>query len=228
MWAGRNSLVNEQTMFKPLNEGGRALVDIKTRNKAIDVMWLKSYLKLGPNRPLWAYVADALMAENVPKTSNNIDDRVKSNPFLQTWKTKSSVQGKICSDITKLFKTAKEFNVRPEGLAFSRDILRDMPIWYHHAANPKLRRLNHGKVAECLKANHVMMKVGDAERITLLLTETGHIELDKCMCLSCMKMENESNCMHPHSCSCRAKEMIDTLPEKWDPRAPQPNDTRPE
>ena len=30
--------------------------------------------------------------------------------------------------------------------------------------------------------------------------------------------------MHPHLCMIRAGEMLDTLPEKWDPRAKQPDD----
>lgn len=69
------------------------------------------------------------------------------------------------------------------------------------------------------------MKVEDAERITTMITETSHLDTDECECKSCMKMEIESNCLHPHSCSYRAKEMIDTLPEKWNPRAPQPDNT---
>ena len=63
MWAGKPPQVNAQTMYKKREEGGRALVDIATRNKAIDVMWLKSYLNLGPNRPLWAKIADILLAK---------------------------------------------------------------------------------------------------------------------------------------------------------------------
>lgn len=84
MWAGKNSLVNKSTMFKPLNEGGRALVNIKSRNKAINIMWLKSYLKLGPDHPLWAYVANTLITTNVPKSEEHIDKRVRISPFLQS------------------------------------------------------------------------------------------------------------------------------------------------
>lgn len=72
MWGGKSPLVNEQTMFKPLDEGGRALVDIKTRNKAINVMWLKSYLKFGLDRPLWAYIADSLDGHEHPKIGRKL------------------------------------------------------------------------------------------------------------------------------------------------------------
>lgn len=123
MWAGNSSLVNEQTMYKPFNEGGRAVVDIRARKKVIDVMWLKSYLSSGPDRPQWAYLADALMASNTLKTEENVDDRVKVSSFLQTWRTKSLTQGKTSPDIVSLIKTAKEFNMRPDGLAFLREII---------------------------------------------------------------------------------------------------------
>lgn len=226
MWGGKSSLVNEQTMFRPIDKGGQALVDIKTRNKAISVIWLKSYLKFGQDQPLWAYVADALMATNAPKSEENYNGRIKISPFLQTWKTKTSNRGEICPDITNLFKTAREFDVQPEGLAFTRDTLRGMPIWYHHAAAPKLRRLNHSKIAECLKSNHEIRSVGDAEGLSIVLENASHIESDECVCSSCMELENEMGCQHPHSCASRLKGMLDTLPEKWDPRVPHPDDSR--
>ncbi|KAJ7269120.1 hypothetical protein C8J57DRAFT_976937, partial [Mycena rebaudengoi] len=31
-------------------------------------------------------------------------------------------------------------------------------------------------------------------------------------------------CMTPHSCFSKAKELLDTLPPKWDPRMQQPED----
>lgn len=42
------SPVNEETLYAPIEVGGRAV------------------LSFGPNRPIWASVADALMATKVP------------------------------------------------------------------------------------------------------------------------------------------------------------------
>ncbi|EPS92835.1 hypothetical protein FOMPIDRAFT_1137242 [Fomitopsis schrenkii] len=43
--------VNMDTLCLPLAEGGINLLDIEARNQAIQVMWLKRYLDLGPKRP---------------------------------------------------------------------------------------------------------------------------------------------------------------------------------
>jgi hypothetical protein len=40
-------------MSTPVEDGGISLLDIKARNKAIQIMWLKKYMTTGPNRPLW-------------------------------------------------------------------------------------------------------------------------------------------------------------------------------
>ncbi|KAI0822594.1 hypothetical protein BC628DRAFT_1290311, partial [Trametes gibbosa] len=39
----------------PLEQGGLGLLDLASRNESIDVVWLKSYLEMGPDRPWWAY-----------------------------------------------------------------------------------------------------------------------------------------------------------------------------
>ncbi|KAF9028756.1 hypothetical protein BDZ89DRAFT_1091965 [Hymenopellis radicata] len=46
LWAEKtNPTVNKETIYAPFAAGGRKLLDIKARNEAINVMWLKSYLK---------------------------------------------------------------------------------------------------------------------------------------------------------------------------------------
>ncbi|EPS93876.1 hypothetical protein FOMPIDRAFT_58965, partial [Fomitopsis schrenkii] len=39
-----------------------------------------------------------------------------------------------------------------------------------------------------------------------------------CRCQKCTKMRTRSQCENPHTCGMRAKELLDQLPEKWDPR----------
>ena len=56
--------VNTHMTSKGVAKGGRGLVDIKTKNKAIDIMWLKSFLDYCLNQPLEA-LADAPLAIEV-------------------------------------------------------------------------------------------------------------------------------------------------------------------
>jgi len=129
--------VNEQTLLAPIEVGGRSVLDIMSQNEAINVMWLKKYLNFGPNRPMWALVADAMIAKNVPQTESNVDPIIRQNVFLQSWKTK--MKSKVPKSIQNLFNTAKKFNVRPEGISFSKEIKQAMPIWHHQEANPIIR-----------------------------------------------------------------------------------------
>jgi len=44
VWEGKaKGAVNEETLHAPINRGGRAILDIRARNEAINVMWLQRY-----------------------------------------------------------------------------------------------------------------------------------------------------------------------------------------
>lgn len=82
MWSGGKPRVDKSTMSRRLNKGGLQMLDIRVRNDAIDLMWLKSYLDLSPARPRWAFVADALFARALAATSRNIEPSALVNTFL--------------------------------------------------------------------------------------------------------------------------------------------------
>jgi len=47
IWSEKTmSPVNVETLYAPRSLGGREVLDIKSRNEAIQIMWLKSYLQL--------------------------------------------------------------------------------------------------------------------------------------------------------------------------------------
>jgi hypothetical protein len=173
VWHDKRAPVSEQILFSPIDEGGRVLLDISTRNEAIEVMWLKSYLSFGPERPLWALVADEIFAINVPQFEENVDKRVCKNIFLQSWgssKAKSTQphwRTRVYPDLLRLQGIAEKHGLRPEGLAFSQEIVQARPIWYHGDADRKIRLLNHGAASNCLKEKHAVWTAGDAERLAL-------------------------------------------------------------
>ena len=127
IWGNRKiPPVNIETMHTPINMGGRGLLNIKSRNEAIELIWLKLYLSFNENRPIWTLVANALMAINLPKSEPNSNIKTKQLVFLQTWKTLPGL--KSPNTIKKLFQTTKKFNVRIEGLAFNPMIIAEMPM----------------------------------------------------------------------------------------------------
>ncbi|TFY69397.1 hypothetical protein EVJ58_g437 [Rhodofomes roseus] len=222
MWADkRQTPVNKETLYAPITKGGKAVLDIRARNHAIEITWVKEYLDFGPDRPLWALVADRILARLVPKTEEKIPPTLRQNVFLQSWKVKISAAP---ARLRKLLETAKKFGIRKEGLAFERSILRSMPIWYHSEAESRLRRLQHSKASKCLQENHHVMSVGDAETLAGNLDGPGHNPRRNCACTTCKQTRRDITCESPHACFMRAKELLDLLPEKWDPRRPKPED----
>ncbi|KAJ7108888.1 hypothetical protein C8R43DRAFT_862258, partial [Mycena crocata] len=63
VWAEKVRVtVNKETVYAPVEDGGRNLLDIVARNEAISITWLKSYLTFGKDRALWTYVTDEILS----------------------------------------------------------------------------------------------------------------------------------------------------------------------
>ncbi|THU83636.1 hypothetical protein K435DRAFT_601877, partial [Dendrothele bispora CBS 962.96] len=118
----------------------------------------------------------------------------------------------------------RKYGLRMEGISFERAILREMPIWHHAQADPKIRRLTNSRASKCLQTKHNLTTVGDAEDLAAVLPVVIIRGSDYCECQDCTELRQDVKCEHPHSCMLRAQELLDTLPEKWDPRAEQPED----
>lgn len=143
----RQTPVKTDTVYAPVDKGGRGILNLEARNEANTLGWMRDYLTLGSERPLWAEVADAMLAHNTPKTEDQILEETRMNVFLQSWVTKVS---EIPLHLKEAFKATKKYGIHWEGLTFHNDVLRDMPIWNHSEADPHIRRLNHSKASECL------------------------------------------------------------------------------
>ena len=84
IWNGKQPSISQQIMGAPVHNGGIQLLDIKSRNKAIELMSLKKYLQLREERPLWASIPNILIKEDIPKSSN-IKKELAINVFCQEW-----------------------------------------------------------------------------------------------------------------------------------------------
>ena len=91
MWNGEKAdTVNQNQMYASHRKGGKKVLDMETRNKAIHLTWLKAYLNLGADRPTWTYFADAIIREDIPP-SHKIDHDLESRimPIVQDWEPKT-------------------------------------------------------------------------------------------------------------------------------------------
>ncbi|KAI0632940.1 hypothetical protein C8Q77DRAFT_1059353, partial [Trametes polyzona] len=210
-------------LYLPVERGGLNLIDLESRNEAIELTWLRAYLDFGPNRPLWAEVADALYAHHIPKNCGVRDVRMRINPFLQHWKPKVT----SLPDMLKgMMTVAAKYGLRVDGLAFGREILRQMPIWDHAQTDMKaVRKLaTASAVVTCLCKNHNVRTVGDCEQLEMRMMNVNHTPTRTCTCAGCEYMIVMEGCANPHRCYARAKQLLDTLPPKWDPRGEHPED----
>lgn len=64
---GKHSTVEMETLYKPVVLGGKMLLDLKTRNEAIELMKTKRYLDLSTTRPARANITDSLIGMNISK-----------------------------------------------------------------------------------------------------------------------------------------------------------------
>src|SRR4029450_12519451 len=98
--------ISLKILTQPIDKGGKKLLDLPARNKAIQLTWLKSYLSLGNNRPAWALLADEILRTNIINAHSNLDQTARINTFLQNWRPNIN---KIPQDLKEMLKVAKEF-----------------------------------------------------------------------------------------------------------------------
>ncbi len=220
-WGNKNKInINKETIYAPITGGGRNLLDIPIRNKAIIVTWIHTYLDLSLSHPLWAYAADAIIKRHTPASEENIELEIRSNIFLQSWKTSMN---KLPADLKELVKTAQEYGVCLDGLAICCKIQREMPIWRHIKSKATRCLFNSGNRVKCLKNHHRVRTVGDLEKLASHLEEDRHTQCGQCSCTACLYARNELSCASPHKCFPKAKQLLDSLPLKWNPSAPLPS-----
>ena len=209
--------VNQSQMYTPHGRGGKKLLDIETRNKAIHLTWLKAYLNLGPDRATWTFFVDAIIGTDIPK-SHSIDNDPESRvmPILQTWETKSRGSA-LPEDLKQMLKLAKEHNVQVMARNPSKEAREDLPLWYHIQSDQSARRLYKMKTAKCLRKKHSTKMVKDALQILEGVSET-HEAKNNCTCSTCTTMKRELKCTHPYDCITLAASLLNKILPNWDPR----------
>ena len=127
-------------MYTPRKRGGKKVLDIEARNKAIHLTWLKAYLNLGEERATWAYFADAIIGTDVPP-SQRVDGDQESRvmPILQSWgaRTRNST---LPEDLKMMLKMVREYNVQISMTDPSKEAREEMPLWYHAKVIPAARK----------------------------------------------------------------------------------------
>ncbi|KAH8978698.1 hypothetical protein EDB92DRAFT_1776485, partial [Lactarius akahatsu] len=125
-----NPRIAMETLQSPIKEGGLKILNVKARNKVIEIMWRRTYLNFTPSRPIWTAITDLTLAVATPPRTSSI---AIMNCFLQSWNPPS--QGprviKLACDIMRMLKMAKKYNTCLAAIRHSQDVCSQLPAWYH-------------------------------------------------------------------------------------------------
>jgi len=213
----KTDTVNQTQMYASHEKGGKKLLDIETRNKAIHLTWLKAYLNLGPDRATWTFFADAIICKDIPKSSLiNDDPESRAMPFIQSWETKSRGSN-LPEDLKQMLRLAKEYNVSITAKNPSKKARSDLPIWYHIRSAQTARKLYKTKTAKCLRRKHGIKLVRETLQLLDNVNEQ-HEARNNCTCPTCTTMRTHHKCTHPHGCISLAATLMDRILPEWDPR----------
>ena len=142
-------------------DGGIKLLNLKIRNEAIELIWLKEYLNLTQSRATWAHVTDTLINETTP---TSLDENTRVNAFLQRWNvpTKGKKAERLGEDTLRMVKAAVKYKAAFAPINISRALRERLPTWQHIGVEKQLPRNPRSR---CLAKNHKSKKVKDLIRI---------------------------------------------------------------
>jgi len=82
IWEETKPRITMATLQCPTQEGGLNILNIKLRNEAIEIIWLKVYLNFSSSRQKWAMVTDHII---LTMALPHLVEKARDNPFMQTW-----------------------------------------------------------------------------------------------------------------------------------------------
>jgi ribonuclease HI len=201
---------------RPVEEGGLNLIDLKARNEAIDIVWLKEYLNFSPTRPTWALVTDAIIDAAAPPRLNN---KARVNAFLQTWNPPTSGPRAelINNDTIRMIKMARKHKANLAAIRLTPNLRAQLPAWYHLDSAP--RPINNS-ASRCMLERHPSSKVSDLTRMTKRLRhrnpDSPHDPTPQCVCRDCVSDRLEG-CRDPNACAHEALTRLKLITPKLNP-----------
>jgi hypothetical protein len=230
LWEGKKARIAHNTMSLSLNNGGKQILDLHSRNEAIDLWNLKEFLRDGDDRENWSFFAEHTIIKRWDASQTTNHQGSVYNLFLQKVHIPSWRNNPLPLDLQRMISAAKKYRLEFTGLSISKKVRLEMPIWNHiTTVESRLEKIRRKEAFKCLRLNHNTRSVADllaiADRKTTLarqphtLNPSG-IARRNCGCPPCRRDRNEYGCNHPGECIEMAKLLLDCLQPKWNPLTP--------
>jgi hypothetical protein len=204
-------------------EGGINLLNLKNRNEAIEIVWLRDYLNLKESRPAWAYITDILINETTPPTLN---ENTRSNAFLQHWKIpmRGKKAEKLGEDTLRMIKAAKKHQIAFAPINISQELRERLPSWQHLGVE---KQAQQNPRSRCLAKNHESRQVKDVLNVTERLKGDYrgglHSPVFSCHCEDCIT-DREKGCENPQRCALEVQKRLESITPKLNPMRPPNQD----
>jgi len=215
---GRGPRIAKEFLHQPKEVGGINLLDISLQNKAIELMWLKTYLNFSPSCQPWAAITDLIIKASAQE--NSIAQVIK-NPFLQCWDIPSRGPRltRLNDDIKRMLKAAKDHNTNLAAVKVTARLHRELPAWYHIDKEMATIR---SRAEKCLIEKHRTMTVTDLIKVSARIRNNDHEHTPNpfCPCRNC-SIDQEKGCYNPHECAQVATAKINRISPKWNPWGPE-------
>ena len=215
IWEKEVSSMNIGDLSWEIGYGGWKVLNIKMRNEAIDLMWVKDYLRMGEHQPKWAFLADEIFRMERPKqVKETLEEIANWNLFTQDWRPKYKAKH-VLERVQRAMRLATKYGVKLEASRPSLETRTELLIWLHHKANHGAAQLYKKSEAKCLKVKHKAHYVHQMVCLVEGVSE-DHRRTNFCMCRSCQEMSG-IGCTHPHGCVEMACKPLDTIAPTWRP-----------
>ena len=217
---GRGVRIAQEFLHQLKEAGGLGLLDIKTRNKAIDLIWLKTYLNFSPTRQTWAEITDLIISRSAQE---NAIPKAINSPFLQCWEVPSRGPRltRLNDDIKRLLKVANSYNTNLAAVKVPSHLRSEMPAWYH--VDKKLSTIR-SRPEKCLIERHGTKTIMDLIRASARIRNQDimntHTPNPFCPCQDC-SIDQAKGCYNPHECAQVAHAKLLWLSPKWNPWGPK-------
>jgi hypothetical protein len=214
-------------MCLPLAEGGKQILDLHSRNEAIDLWNLKEFLRVGDDRANWPFFVEHTIFNrwNACQTSGN--HGLLSNIFLQNIHIPLWRNDPLAHNIRRMLQPAKKYHLEFTALSISKEILLQMPVWNHIGLNgPRFEKIRRKEAVKCLRRNHQARIVADivtvaGRKSTLIrqphMVNPSGIGRKNCGCPLCRRDRIEYGCENPGECIEAAKLLLECIHPKWNP-----------
>ncbi|KAH6909932.1 hypothetical protein BKA70DRAFT_1045014, partial [Coprinopsis sp. MPI-PUGE-AT-0042] len=211
----KSNTISIEQLQRPIEEGGLGVLNIPARNDTIELMRLKQYLRPDGLRPIWAYLADLILAECAAKKYKGVGTQALRNQFIQNWN--SNLKNSAMPDsLKRMIRAARKHQVQFAPEILNKELRLNVDIWFHPEIEGRTPAYKD-RWSRCQKETHAIQTVNDMRNHAQKNEYHEHTPNDEnCGCPHCFQ-DRADGCEMPNECRQSALQKLSKLKIEWRP-----------